>query len=259
MQDFTLTIYRQLLLALWDAGYSFYTFEEWCDGKAQGRYVILRHDVDKAPQNALEFAMLESEMGIKSTFYFRTVEKVIKPLIINEINSLGHEIGYHYRDLVDAKGNYNKAIVLFQRNLNKLKYICPVRTISMDGCPWSKYDNKDLWKHYDYRDFGIVGEPYFDFLNNAEINQSVTYFTDTARMWDGDKYNVRDKVTQKTQTDFRVHSTADFIRWLKNNPAPPMLMITTHPQRWTNNAMQWIMELIMQTLKNRVKRWLIHN
>ena len=47
---------------------------------------------------------------------------------------------------------------------------------------------RDLWKKYNYRDFGIIGEPYFD------VDYSkVLYLTDTGRRWDGDKVNVRDR------------------------------------------------------------------
>lgn len=263
MKDFTLTAYRQLLLALRQAGYNFYTFEDWCDGKAQGRYVILRHDVDKNPQNALEFAKLESELSIQSTYFFQTSKKIFKPQIIRQIVSFGHEIGYHYRDLVDAVGNSDKAIDMFRLNLTKLRSIVEIRTICMHGSPASKWDNKDLWKTYNYHDFGIVGEPYFDFLSplspgrgaGGEVN--MLYFTDTARMWDGDKYNVRDKTAQSGRSGLRIHSTFDFIQWLETTPANNVLMITTHPQRWANSSLQWVKELLMQTLKNYVKRWIV--
>ena len=43
MRDFTLDIYRLLLSEIRKAGYSFYTFEEYCRGKAVDKYVILRH------------------------------------------------------------------------------------------------------------------------------------------------------------------------------------------------------------------------
>ena len=55
-----------------------------------------------------------------------------------------------------------KAIASFGRNLQKLRQLAPIETICMHGSPLSKYDNRMLWEYYDYRDFGIIGEPYFD-------------------------------------------------------------------------------------------------
>jgi hypothetical protein len=81
-----------------------------------------------------------------------------------------------------------KAIASFGRNLQKLRELAPVETICMHGSPLSKYDNRMLWEYYDYRDFGIIGEPYFD-IDFKEV----LYLTDTGRRWDGDSVNVRDK------------------------------------------------------------------
>ena len=78
----------------------------------------------------------------------------------------------------------------FRENLEKLRRVVPVETICMHGSPLSKYDNRKLWEKYDYRDFGIIGEPYFD-VNFEEV----LYLTDTGRRWDGDSVNIRDKAT----------------------------------------------------------------
>ena len=65
-KDFTLSTYRQLLSAIIKGGYSIVTFEDWCDNKAHGRYVILRHDVDLNANNSLVVARIEAEMGIRA-------------------------------------------------------------------------------------------------------------------------------------------------------------------------------------------------
>ena len=264
MTDFTIDTYRQLLIALKQNGYLFFTFQDYCLGNAKGRYVILRHDIDKKPDNALSIAKLESDLGVKSTFYFLTVKDVFKPDIIKEIEKLGHEIGYHYRDLVDAKGNYEKAILSFENNLFRLRSIVNVSTVAMDGCPWSKFDNLDIWKKYDYKKYGIIGEPYFDIDFNT-----IHYMTDTGRMWDGGKYSIRDRVethalsnnttnensaVKYINTTKSYHTTEEIICSLQTNSFPLQTMITSHPQRWTNSKFEWIKELIFQRVKNVIKR-----
>lgn len=248
--DFTLKIYKKLLIGLQNSDYQFISFREYCDCKPFGKFIILRHDIDKKPNHALRIAELENKLDIRSSFYFRIVSSIFKPDIISSIAKLNHEIGYHYSDLVDNKGNEKKAILSFESNLNRFRKTVPVKTIVMDGCPLSKYDNRDLWKSYDYHDFDIIGEPYFD----IDFNQ-VFYLTDTGRCWDGGKFSVRDKV----QSDFqqRYHSTQDIIDAAKNGSLPTQIMITTHPQRWTDNKLEWVQEYVMQGIKNFVKRILI--
>jgi len=264
--DFTLSAYSQLLLTIKQSGYSFYTFEEWCDGKARGRYVILRHDVDLKAGNSLTFAQIESKMGIRSTYYFRVIPQSNQPEIIKKIAGLGHEIGYHYEDLSLFQGVEVKAIEHFKIQLEYFRQYYPVRTICMHGSPTSKWDNRDLWKSHNYRDFGIIGEPYLDFLNSKpNFESEIEYFTDTARMWDGAIYNLRDKLSLKSELDNPkktsilpvIHSTYDFINWLRMKPNLNVLMITTHPQRWTNNYREWILELLNQNFKNIIKRYVL--
>ena len=64
--------------------------------------VVLRHDIDRKPMNALRMAELEYELGIQSTYYFR-FPCTFKPEIIRKIRDLGHEVGYHYEVLSKAK------------------------------------------------------------------------------------------------------------------------------------------------------------
>jgi len=102
----------------------------------------------------------------------------------------------------------NITIVSFSENLEKLRKIAPVKTICMHGSPMSRWDSRLLWKYYDYRDFGIIGEPYFD-INFDEV----LYLTDTGRRWDSDAVSVRDKVMGQGEGEKRRRG-----EWAKSNP-----------------------------------------
>ena len=258
--DFTPSTYRRLLTALKENGYEFFTFEEYCSGEKSDKVVILRHDVDKKPANSLALAEIEASLGIHATYYFRIVPESNQPDFIRRIADLGHEIAYHYEDLTICKGDTEKAYESFQKNLAYFSTYYPVKTISMHGSPAGKYDNRDIWNHYDYRDFDIIGEPYFDFLdeNVNEPDGNKFYFTDTAGMWDGDKYNVRDKaIGQSADKKVKVHTTDELIRLLTHSASAREVMINTHPQRWTDNKTEWLLEYTTQKAKNIIKRFLV--
>lgn len=250
-RDFTLDSYSDLLNAFKKTGYSFFTFEQFCEGKAKGNYVVLRHDVDLKPRNSLAVAQLEAEMGISSSYYFRVVPQSNHPEIIKQIASLNHEIGYHYEDLSFFKGNQEKALNHFQEKLQYFRLFYPVKTICMHGSPTSKIDNRMIWKNNSYKDFGIIGEPYFDVNFNK-----VLYLTDTGRTWDGEKYSVRDKV--ESGYSFHFQYTTELVDAVLQGNLPNQIMITTHPQRWTNKMLPWINEYIAQSLKNKIKQFLVH-
>ena len=248
--DFSLIKYQNLLEALQNEGYDFLTFENYSEGSTSKKWVILRHDVDLRAKHSLTMARLEAKMGIKASYYFRVVPESNQPEVIMSIAALGHEIGYHYEDLSLFKGDEKAAIQHFGEQLNYFRQFYPVKTICMHGSPTSRFDNRDIWENYNYRDFGIIGEPYFD-INFDEV----FYLTDTGRCWDGERYSVRDKV--KTKFNFSFHTTLDIVKSVGSGELPAKIMITTHPQRWTNDKMEWIMELIFQKTKNLIKLVLI--
>jgi hypothetical protein len=246
MREFSYSIFHKLISSLSEKNKNICTFLSHLNNPRIA-CSILRHDVDKMPQNALDFARLEHEMGISASYYFRIVPQSFNPRIIKEIASLGHEIGYHYEDMDLCSGDLDKAYASFQKNLAKLREIAPIQTICMHGSPLSKYDNRDLWKKYDYRELGIVGEPYFD------IDYSkVFYLTDTGRKWNSMDASIRDKVASSFHIEIK--NTQHLIQLIREGKLPDQIMINTHPQRWNDNLLLWTRELLWQTLKNQAKK-----
>lgn len=247
--DFNINVYSQLLLTLKKKHYLFNNSVKFREDNHK-KSIFLRHDIDKNPHNALKIARFEYELGIKGIYYFRIIPSVFKPEIIREIAKLGHEIGYHYEDLGTNKGQFKKAIQDFIINLDRFRSITNINSVSMHGHPLSKYNNLDLWKYYNYKNYGIDFEPYLD----VDFNK-VLYLTDTGRGWNLLKYSVRDKVGNP----FNYHNktTYELIEDLEKGLLPDKIMITIHPQRWHNNIFLWLRELIMQRFKNIIKFFLI--
>lgn len=116
----------------------------------------------------------------------------------------------------------------------------------MHGSPFSKFDNKELWKKFHYKNFNIIGEPYFD----IDFSK-VFYVTDTGRSWNATRFIIRDKVDSSFHLTFK--STRQIIQAADQEKLPKQIMFTFHPQRWNNNLYFWTKEMIMQNIKNPVK------
>ncbi len=280
--DFTQTTYKTLLETLNSKNYSFHTFENYLSITSihtpMQSCIILRHDVDRLPENALRLAQLEHSLGIKGTYYFRIVPESYDLEIMNKIAKDGHEIGYHYEDvdLVDRdqksevrnqKSEINEGKLIdaayesFCKNLELFRKNFDIKTVCMHGSPRSKYDNKLVWQKYDYKDLGIIGEPYFD----IDFNE-FAYFTDTGRRWNGNKVSIRDKV--KSKYDFNFKTTQEIINNIEK--LPNKIMFTIHPERWfshpaklsdfvfySKESLSWLQSLVLQNTKNIVKRGII--
>lgn len=293
VKDFTLLVYKNLLQTLKYKDYEFLTVEEYFSdnhsvASSQGRslasslprsLVLLRHDVDRKPENSLKMARLESELGIKATYYFRTIPQTLKPEIIKQIAELGHEIGYHYENLTTANSQiknlnpvkysrssnftgqkckmkneeeYEKelfelAIKDFEKNLKKLRKIVPIKNICMHGSPLSKWDSRDLWKKYNYRDYGIISEPYFD----IDFSQ-VQYITDAGRSWNNAAINLRDKVNSPFENNFK--HTNNIIKAAENGQLSKQIMFNIHPEHWAASNIEWLRIWVVRKVKNAVKK-----
>jgi len=250
-RDFTLDKYRELCLTLQANGYTPLTVRDYLNSTSadspnrETKTVIIRHDVDRKIMNALRMAKLEHEMGIHATYYFR-YPYTFKPDIIREIQELGHEIGYHYEVLRKVRGDYQKAIKLFESELGEFRKISTVDTICMHWSPLSEFNNRDIWNTYNFRDYGITGEAYLSI-------QNVFYFTDTGRSW-GSENNLRDRsedflyVKGLKKTD----ELGEFI----SAKFSPKIYLVTHPERWAHNTQDQIIGAVRDYVLNWGKKLL---
>lgn len=240
--DFTIEKYKELLEAL-----------------KEHKSFSLRHDVDLRPEFALSVAQVEAEMGVKATYYFRSMHFESHAVVIRAIVALGHEAGYHYESLTTTHGDVEAAYQDFCRNLEKLRKIVPVSTACAHGSPRSPWNSQCLWEQYDIHALGIEYEPMLD----TDFSKTL-YLTDTGRRWDGYKVSVRDKVPQYQkqweQEGLVFHSTDDIIHALNDIYHPiyqKKLLINTHPQRWMPFGSNWLLEATTQWWKNQAKRLIV--
>lgn len=245
MRDFTLKSYRSLIEAFRNAGYRFQTFEEMISAPMEGKTVVMRHDVDELAWNALKIAQLEHGLGVKATYYFRVVKQSNVPEVIREIARMGHEIGYHYEDLVLAEGDERKAMESFEEHLAYFRQYYPVKTVSMHGSSSSKFDNRLIWKKHELSEYGLLGEPYL----SIDFNR-VFYMTDTGFAWDGGKYAARDVV--ESGFDLKFHTTRQVVACIQQGNYPDQAMILAHTL-WTDNIFQWFWLHFREFFRNNIK------
>jgi len=251
-RDFTFTKYREFCQAIHESGYPVLNIEKYLSLENKPEtYVLLRHDVDIRPERSLIISQIEADFNISSTYYFRTTEDVFKPELMQQIAELGHEIGYHYEVLDKAKGDIEKAIEIFENELADFRDICDIKTICMHGNSRTIWDNRDLWKHYDFKKYGIAGEAYISI--NFDI---LEYFSDTARTWNP-KYKIKDMDTKQLDNishssktrQFNVKSTDDLINLILNKEIP-RLYILVHPDDWCDDFGKWVYNLVTRQFKN---------
>ena len=95
--------YRGLLQGALDAGYVITSIEQFWRSKAgpgptpSNPFLILRHDVDTDPGTARKMFLIERDLSVVSSYYFRL--STIDARLMSEILDHGGEASYHYEEL----------------------------------------------------------------------------------------------------------------------------------------------------------------
>ena len=214
---------------------------EYLSCQPSERFVILRHDVDRMPRNALRMAKLENDLEIISTYYFRYTNKTYKKEIIKAVFDMGHEIGYHYETLCKAKGSHEEAIRIFRTELEEFRKICDVKTVSMHGRPLSRHINDEIWSQSTFEDFDLLGDGSLSVVG-------VPYYTDSGRNWDN-RNNIRDYVKSPNFNEHNMSSTDDLIQILTDQ-IYSSFYLNVHPERWVQDFPEWCISYSMDLCFN---------
>lgn len=246
--DFTLAKYASIIDAAKGAGLTIYPVADWhaLAPQARTRGVMMRHDVDRRPRNALAMAQLEAGRGVRSSYYFRIVPSAFEPSVIRDIAGLGHEIGYHYEDWHMAGRDREKARSLFERNLEKVRAIAPVRSIAMHGSPLSRESNMRIWDHLDFTQYGVI-----DAILSFDYS-GYLFFTDAGRTFGQTGANLRDYLGNAESLP-SVRRSDQLAAFLATAPDRP-IQINVHPERWSPHGPDWYRQWAFDKAANGAKR-----
>ncbi|MCX6279082.1 MAG: hypothetical protein NT004_13450 [Bacteroidetes bacterium] len=245
MRDFTLDSYQLLLKSFQNSGYEFYDLAGFVANSSQ-KAIFLRHDIDLYTNRVEKFAKLEKSMELQATYYFRTPYKPAHRKIIATVVQYNHNIGYHYNDLAEHRGNMPLAIQSFLNTLSDLRSFGEVKSICMHGNARSSINNLDLINGLDFGELGLTGDPY-KIINHDKA----LYLSDSSRCWNCSKYSRWDRV--RSQLKYHPHSTFNIIADLQRGDLPDQLHICIHPQHYHDHKLRWAAYLIERFAKNRVK------
>ena len=250
--DFSLTVYRKLLNAIKETGWRVFSVNDFFKTSQKGApFFIMRHDVDRRPENALAMAHVEVTLGVRSTYYFRVTRGVFQEVIIRRISEMGHEIGYHYEVMDKAHGDPRRAKQIFLSELNRLRSLAKVTTACMHGNPLSRRDNREFWRYHTLAQFDLLGEAYI-----SVNEQDLFYATDTGRGWNRSSYNLKDHFPRgRLQSLPAVPSTRDLIHMIEKREYEHLYLLT-HPNRWSRTRGQWVRQWAEDACLNTMKAFL---
>jgi hypothetical protein len=273
--DFSYKKYKEILTAIHESGYDVVSIERYINNKDSlpEKHVIIRHDVDLDANYQLKFAELENSFGFSTSYYFRHIEGIFDKDVISKVQSLGHEVGYHYEVFTKAKGDIKKAMELFRTEQTEFNQnwgsetVCPhggsfvatesgyslkeifkiIPKLLKGNSVFSKHVNFEMWKEYTFQDFGIIGDAY----ESVDFSDYL-YLSDTGRSFK-EKYKRLDKVDSNVNPKFNIKSSNDIIDVIQSSKASKIYLLV-HFEQWKDNFFDWIAWYLAQVVRRNGKR-----
>lgn len=98
--------FRQIVQRAVEAGYVFHTCADYAATHPGDQLLaVLRHDVDIMPERAPGLAVIEADLGVRATYFFRVYANEYNALshenlaIMRDLVAMGHEVGLHAEPL----------------------------------------------------------------------------------------------------------------------------------------------------------------
>lgn len=135
--QFTYNAYKKLISCLKNHDYAISSYKDWNDTQ---KCAILRHDIDNDIKKARDFALIEKELGVTSTYFvivtsdFYNVFSAKSEKMLREISSCGHSIGLHFDEVRYSDINTPDSAckhIIEEAKLLSLAIGKPVDTVSM--------------------------------------------------------------------------------------------------------------------------------
>lgn len=198
--EFTFGWYEQFLERLLDHGYDTVTFADVAargavaggdDGPADvvvdgvavdDGNLLVRHDVDLSPAKALAMGRIEAELGVQSTYFFLITSPLYNVFdaptrnVLEELESLGHEVGVHFSTHQHWRSEPSAAELVGQVGAEQ----SVLASVVDDPCEAVSFHCPPEW---------VLDRRFEEFLSayDPSFFSEITYWADSGQRWRSDR------------------------------------------------------------------------
>ena len=202
-------------------------------------FFVLKHDIECNVQKAFKLAEIEHKYGHRGSYYAHAylLEDPKNVVLLQKIQGMGHEVSYHYDVMDSTRGNLEKAIEEFKRNISKFEsYGFPIVTVCQHGNPIVERvgytSNRDFFRSCEVRQF-------FPQISDLMVNYKEQYHIDYQYYSDaGRKFKlIFDPLNNDiVNSDDKNVSFPDLIALITELNTDSCAIVSTHPHRWTKST-----------------------
>ena len=208
-------------------------------------YIVLKHDVETDVSKAYELAKIEHKYGHRGTYYVQAylLDDVQNIELLKKMQAMGHEISYHYDVMDSCRGNLEAAILEFEVNKTKFENNgFPLQTLCQHGNPIMERvgytSNRDFFRSEKVKN--LYPELSDIMVNFKDVHETeFLYFSDAGRQFK----NIYDPLNNDIiNSDNKNVVYKDLTAVLAVLKTTGKYIISTHPHRWTESAVLYVIK-----------------
>jgi hypothetical protein len=236
---FALAHLRETLEYAQARGYRFLTCADYAAERPdRDRVIVMRHDVDALPTRALEVGLMEADLGIRSSFFFRIHSNEYNAfgydtmMVIRRLAALGHEIGLHAepRDFAASIGRDPDPVMI-----NGARMLEAISGVAVRGVAC----HNDITPDNNLHHFVPGKAAELGFAYEAYDREGLDLFHRAAYVTDGHYWKWRTYVDGELSDDMRCvcRHVADGV---------PLLYVLAHPHIWYSRHFHLVTTGVME-------------
>ncbi|MBO4572320.1 MAG: hypothetical protein J5762_00930 [Clostridia bacterium] len=211
-------------------------------------YLVLKHDVETNVKKALKMAKIEHKYGHRGSYYVQAylMNDDGNIEMLKEMQSMGHEISYHYDVMDSSKGDIEKAKLEFQKNKKifeengfNLSTVCQHGNPLIERVGYTS--NRDFFRNESVR---MLYPDLSDIMVNFKSDRETDYlyYSDAGRKFKLIYDPLFNDVVNSNDKNIPYNNLVNLGKVIDKEGR---YIISTHPHRWCSSA-------IIYELKNIV-------
>ena len=212
----------------------------------QTEYLVLKHDVETDVRKAYRMASIENYHGHCGSYYIQAylLEKSENVSLLQKMKEMGHEISYHYDVMDSNKGDIEKAMEEFRKNKELFeKYGFKLNTVCQHGNPIvdriGYSSNRDFFRNTSVKKmYPEISDIMVDFKKLKKTDY--LYFSDAGRRFKMIYDPINNDLVDSSEQDIAFNSLAELLTQIEGDGR---FIISTHPHRWTESAVLYLMKM----------------
>lgn len=211
-----------------------------CEVKASlNNYIVLKHDVETDVPHAYRIAQIENQYGHRGSYYVQAylLEDKRNVEMLSEMQTMGHEISYHYDVLDSCKGNLGEAVAEFEKNRKMFeKNGFNIVTVCQHGNPIVErvgyHSNRDFFRSEKVRElYPDISDIMVNFKD--KVPTDYLYFSDAGRKFKLIFDPINNDIVNSDNKNIVYENLERLTESLDTKSGN---IISIHPHRWTNSV-----------------------